>query len=61
MKPDRPGYWWWRMDPGQAWEAVKVKENRDGELTAQWIGETQFAFVSIISGEWGGAIHPPNW
>jgi hypothetical protein len=56
MIPDRPGYWWWRVDASCKWEIVEILKNSDDEFIVRWIGKSGFSFLSIVGGEWLGMV-----
>jgi len=56
MRPDRPGYWWWRVDASCKWGIVEVLKNSDDEFIVRWIGKSGFSFLSVVGGEWLGMV-----
>jgi hypothetical protein len=53
-RPERPGYYWWRVDSSFEWEPVQIIENTDGDLWVRFIGHNRKSHISAVSGEWFG-------
>ena len=58
-KPVRPGWYWWRVEPGVAC-IVSIAQDSDGEFYMEESGPDGGVNVTVLGGHWAGPIPAPE-